>query len=84
MPSLKEVFAHAVMLSLLHKPKENKIELRQLNQPLWKGESSMGSAAHGRGTAPLLQQRVQGALDGEVLVLHGIGGVNHSTGLLII
>ena len=42
----------------------------------------MGSADHGRGTAPLLQQRVQGALDGEVLVLHGVGGVNHSTGLL--
>ena len=44
----------------------------------------MGSADHGRGTAPLLQQCVQGALDGEVLVLHGVGGVKHSTGLLIV
>ena len=67
------------MLSLLHK-----IKRKQLNQPLLEGESCMGSADHGRGTAPLLQQRVQGALDGEVLVLHGVGGVNHSTGLLIV
>ena len=33
----------------------------------------MRGANHGRGTAPLLQQGVEGALDGEVLVLHRVG-----------
>ena len=33
----------------------------------------MRGANHGRGTASLLQQGVEGALDGEVLVLHRVG-----------
>ena len=43
----------------------------------------MRGADHGRGTVPLLQQGVEGALDGEVLVLHRVGDFANTSYLQI-